>query len=399
MVLHVRVVAGSGGGPDKTILRSARYAHRQGLRMGAVYLHPRGDHGIDALRRQAQTCGCPLWTIAETGALDPRVIRPLLRLCREQHVTIWHGHDYKSNLLGLVLARLWPMRLVTTAHGWTRETWRTRLYYHLDRWAMRRYDRVLAVSPLLATQCRDGGVDPDRLAYVPNGIELADYVQHHEPAEARQALGIAPDHFAIGVVGRLSAEKGVDRALHCLAALRENYPHARLHIIGDGPRRAALHALAASLKIEPHVTFWGWQAKPRRLFEAMDMLLLPSHTEGAPNVVLEAMALGVPVAATEVGAVREMLNDGRCGVVLPVNDTLRWPALIAPLIVSDARRRMLAEQAATRVAQKYGFDTRMGRVLDIYRQVLRLPRPDSAADHRTGLRITATRRTTTRQAA
>lgn len=392
MVLHARVVAGCGGGPDKTILRSARYAREQGLRMGAVYLHPRGDTGIEVIRSQAQTLGCPLWTIAESGPLDVRVIGPLLRLCRERHVTIWHGHDYKSNLLGLALARLWPMRLVTTAHGWTGETWRTRLYRRLDLWAMRRYERVAAVSPLLAHQCREAGVASDRVSYLPNGIELDDYVRQYEPAEARRALGIGAERCAIGVVGRLSAEKGVDRALHCLAALRQRYPQAQLHVVGDGPQRAALHALAASLQIEPHVRFWGWQANPRRLFEAMDMLLLPSHTEGAPNAVLEAMALRTPVAATDVGAVREMLDDGRCGVVLPAGDVSRWPALIAPLVVSSARREILAERAAARVARHYTFALRMQRMIGLYEQVLRLSRPDVEADHRTGLHLATQRK-------
>lgn len=382
MVLHARVVAGSGGGPDKTILRSARYAHAHGLRMGAVYLHPRGDDGIETLRRRAAALHCPLWTIAEAGPLDLRVLRSLLDLCRRQHVTIWHAHDYKSNLLGLLLRPLWPMRLVTTAHGWTGETWRTRAYRRLDLWAMRHYEQVIAVSPLLARQCLDAGVAAERLHHVPNAIDVGEYQRRRTAAEARQRLGIAPARLVIGVIGRLSVEKGVDRALHCLATLYRRYPHVELHVIGDGPRHAALEALARELHVAPAVRFWGWQAEPRRFYEAMDMLLLPSHTEGAPNTVLEAMAMGVPVAATDVGAVREMLDDGRCGVVLPVSDVSRWADLIAPLLVSADRRQVLAQRGTQRVVAHYSFDRRMQRVLAIYDVMLRLPRPRVDANPR-----------------
>jgi glycosyltransferase involved in cell wall biosynthesis len=378
MVLHARVVAGSGGGPDKTILRSARYAQAHGLRMGAVYLHPRGDGGVNVLRRRAAEQQCPFWSVAEAGPLDLRVLRPLLQLCREQHVTVWHGHDYKSNLLGLLLRPLWPMRLVTTAHGWTDETWRTRAYRRLDLWAMRRYEKVIVVSPLLARQCLNAGVEAGRLHHVSNAIDVIEYRRERSVDEARQRLGIAPARLAIGVIGRLSVEKGVDRALHCLAALYRRYPHVELHVVGDGPRHAALEALARKLHISPAVRFWGWQAEPRRFYEAMDMLLLPSHTEGAPNAVLEAMAMGVPVAATDVGAVREMLDDGRCGVVLPVSDVPRWSDLIAPLLVSADRRRVLADRALQRVTDNYSFDRRMQRVLSIYDQMLHLPRPRHA---------------------
>jgi glycosyltransferase involved in cell wall biosynthesis len=378
MVLHVRVVANSGGGPDKTVLRSAAYARPHGYRMAAAYIHPAGDPGIDLIRQQARQRRCPLWTVPETTALDPRTITTLLALCRRLNVRVWHGHDYKSNLLGLMLRPLWPMKLVTTAHGWTHESRRMRMYEALDRTLLRRYDHVLAVSPLLYDQCRQLGVPEDRLTYVANGIVPGEYEREHDREALRHAHGIGADRFVIGTVGRLGPEKGIDRAIRTLAALRPRHPNLELHLIGDGPQRGALQRLVEELDVRDAVIFHGWQKSAKPFYEMFDLLLLSSHTEGLPNVVLEAMAMHVPVAATDVGGVRDLLDNGRCGVVLN-HDERTWPNYIAPLLSDSPRRVMLARRARLRIEEHFSFDRRMTKVMGIYDRVLQRVRPAQAA--------------------
>src|SRR5438876_9406665 len=116
VVLDARAVTGTGGGPDKTILNSPRFLDPLGYRMLCAYLHPPRDSGFAVLRKRADALGAPLHEIIDRGLWDWRVFTELLRLCRRERVAIYHGHDYKSNLLGLLLKRFWPMRLVTTAH-------------------------------------------------------------------------------------------------------------------------------------------------------------------------------------------------------------------------------------------------------------------------------------------
>jgi glycosyltransferase involved in cell wall biosynthesis len=212
---------------------------------------------------------------------------------------------------------------------------------------------------------------------VPNAIEPADYARTQTIAGARQKLGVDPRAFVIGAVGRFSVEKGVDRAIRTLAELRPRYPHAQLHLIGEGPERAKLEALARELGVIGAVRFWGWQADSKPFYEAMDALLLPSHTEGLPNVVLEAMAMGVPVAATDVGGVRELLDEGRCGVILNQDQTT-WADRVAPLIVSADRRGEFARRARSRIETHYAFDARMEREVAVYERLLKLPMRDAA---------------------
>lgn len=369
MVLHVRVVTGSGGGPDKTVMRSPAFVDRRRFRMAAAYIHPASDKGIELLRRRAGQWKCPLFTIPERGALDLRTVHSLLSLCRRLRVAIWHAHDYKSNLLGLVLRRFWPMHLVTTVHGWTWESRRMRLYERLDRALLKHYDHVMTVSPLLQQQVADLGVAEDRLSYIANGIVPSEYVRQQKPAEAREKLGIDRDATVIGVVGRLGPEKGVDRAIRLLAQLLPEHPKAQLHIVGDGPQRQALETLAEQLGVTASVRFHGWQAQSQPFYEAMDLLLLPSHTEGLPNVVLEAMAMHVPVAATDVGGVRDLLDDGRCGTVL-THEEATWPQAVAALLSDADRRAAVAERARRRIETHFSFARRMTRELGIYDRLL-----------------------------
>ena len=370
MVLHARVVTGQGGGPEKTIMHSAQYADRAGLKMAAVYVRPRHDPGFAALRQRAREEGCQLWEVPEIGPVDPRTVRRLAKLCQKLKVDIWHAHDHKTDFLGLLLRRLWPMKLVTTLHGWTNDTTRMRLYYHVDQWSIRRYDRVIAVSHPLIEHCRAHGVEDQRLRYVANAIEPDDYRRTQDIPTAREALELDRDHFAILMVGRLSSEKGIDRAIHTIARLRRQQEPVVLHLVGDGPARAGLEQQARELGVADAVRFWGWQADPKPWYEMANLLLLTSHTEGLPNVVFEAMALGVPVAATNVGGVRQQLDQGNCGLLLDPDHEVVWPNQIAALIRDHGQRMFLARQAGKRVVDHYSFRHRMDKVFSIYSDVL-----------------------------
>lgn len=370
MVLHARVVTGRGGGPEKTILHSARYADAAGLSMAAAYIYPRRDPDFDHLRQRAQDEGCALWEVPEIGPVDLRTVYQLARLCRDLNVDIWHAHDHKTDFLGLLLRRMHPMKLMTTIHGWTNDTARVRLYYHLDQWAIRRYDRVIAVSHPLLEHCRAHGVDDQRLRYVANAIEPDDYRRTTDIPTARAKLKMDPDPFAILMVGRLSEEKGVDRAIHTVARLRRQQEPVVLHLVGDGPERNRLEAQARGLGIAHAVHFWGWQADPKPLYEMANLLLLTSHTEGLPNVVFEAMALGVAVAATDVGGVCQQLDQGNCGLLLKPEREANWPNQIAELIHNHSQRMFFTRQAGKRVVDHYSFKHRMAKIFSIYDDLL-----------------------------
>jgi len=373
VVLEVRVVRGSGGGPDKTILNSPRFLHAAGYETLCAYMHPPGDPGFEQLRLKARRWNAPLLSIPDHGPLDLGVIPRLLNVCRRHKVAIWHGHDYKSNLLGLLLTRFWPMKLLTTVHGWVHHTARTPLYYAIDRFCLPRYQRVLAVSEDLRQRCLECRVPPGRCILLENAIDTEEFRRRRDSNSGRNEVGLSRFSFLIGAVGRLSPEKGFDVLLRALADLRQRDVNAGLLLVGEGEQRRSLEDLAGQLGCRDALHLAGFQEDVRPFFEAMDVFALSSLREGLPNVVLEAMALEVPVVATRIAGVPGVIDDGRNGLLVNPGSVEELTAALARLADDEGLRQRLSSEGRRTIEERYSFARRMQRVAAIYDDLLRGP--------------------------
>jgi glycosyltransferase involved in cell wall biosynthesis len=364
------VVTGSGVGPDKTILNSPRFLDPLGYRNVCAYLHPPHDPGYDVIRQKAAKYNAPLVSIPDRGPWDWRVFAELLRVCRRERVAIWHGHDYKTNALGLLLKRFHRMHLVTTLHGWVHHTTRTPLYYKVDRWCLPRYERVIGVSEDLVQAGLSCGVPADRGLLLENAIDTGEYTRRQSVPEAKAKLGLPAGGLLVGAVGRLEKEKGFDVLTRAVAALAAGGLDVRLMVVGEGSERPALEKLAAELGVADRVSLPGWQSDVRGAFEAMDVFALSSHREGLPNVVLEAMALEVPVVATRVNGVPRLIDDGVSGAMVDPGDVgALTPALGRVLAAPELRERFRAAARRT-IETRYSFQVRMEKLKRIYDEVL-----------------------------
>lgn len=378
VVFDTRVVTGAGGGPEKTILNSPRFLESLGYRMVCGYLHPPGDPGYEVIRAKAEAARAPLVSIPDSGFWDWRVVRELLRACREHRVSIWHGHDYKTNALGLLLRRFHRMRLVTTAHGWVQQTSRTPLYYRVDRWCLPRYERVVCVSTDLYDACAAAGVPKQRLVLLDNGIDTADYARRRTVREAKGLLGFPAASQLIGAVGRLSGEKAFDVLIRAVHALLKTGRDVRLVIVGEGGERAALERLVAELGLADRVTLAGWQTDVRGYFEAMDAFALSSLREGLPNVLLEAMALEVPVVATRVNGVPRLVQDGENGLLVEAGDPIPLAAALDRLLGDGALQARFRAAGRETVEGRFSFAERIRKLAAVYEELLARPTRPSA---------------------
>jgi glycosyltransferase involved in cell wall biosynthesis len=372
VVLDARVVSGTGGGPDKTILNSPRFLAPAGYRNLCVYLHPPDDPGFEQLRKRARIAEAPLISIPDRGPWDWRVIGRTLDICRRERVAIWHGHDYKSNALGLLLRRFWPMRLVTTVHGWVKHTRRTPLYYRIDRFCLPRYERVICVSKDLQEECLKLPVSAERCLLIENGIDLAEYSRTHTLVEARQSLGIPAGRLVVGAVGRLSAEKGFDLLIRAVDRLARAGLDLDLLIAGEGDEEPRLRALASELGCGERVRLLGFQANVKELYQAFDVFVLSSLREGLPNVLLEAMALEVPVLATRIAGVPRLIDDESNGLLIQPGSVDELTRALERLLRDGELRRRLAHVGRETIAARHSFAARMHRIQVLYHELLGL---------------------------
>jgi len=370
VVLDVRVVTETGGGPDKTILNSPRFLAARGYRNLCAYMHPPDDPGFVQLRKRAEGCGAPLLSVPDRGPLDVRVAAELLRICRRERVAVWHGHDYKSNLLGLILRPFWPMRLVTTVHGWVKHTRRTPLYYGIDRLCLPRYERVICVSEDLYDGCLACGVPERSCTLIENGIDVREFARTVGPAEAKERLGTPPGRLVIGAVGRLSAEKGFDRLVRAADRLISADLDVELWIAGDGDERSSLQDLITGLGRADRIRLLGYRTDTVALYQAMDVFALSSIREGLPNVLLEAMALEVPVIATRIAGVPRLMQDGRDGLLVAPGSVDELTDGLTLLLRDPGLRDRLRLAGRRVVEARYSFEARMEKIRLIYDELL-----------------------------
>ena len=364
-VLHTRIVSGTGGGPEKTIFNSPRHLAHTRYRELACYLHAVGDPGMPILAERAAEKGCPLITIADPHPFDLRTLEKLARLCRELEVKIWHGHDYKSNFFGVLLERICDLRLVTTVHGWVKHTARTPLYFAVDRWSLRRYEQVVAVSQDLYDAALACGVRRERLSLIENAIDTEEF-RRKGPARlaARRAGSATP--FVIGAVGRLSEEKGFHLLIEACERLADRGHAFELWIAGEGDQHERLARQIAAARHAPRWKLLGWQKDTLGLFEAFDLFALSSLREGLPNVVLEAMAMEVPVLATRCGGMSAFMHHGEDGWLVEPGSVDELEAGLERLLSDRALCTELASSARTRIEREFSFARRMEQMVLVY---------------------------------
>ncbi len=369
-ILHLRTISGLGGGPEKTLLASAQFLHDD-FDVRLAYLRPAGDQQYNMPQR-AEEAGATLIDIPESGPLDPRSLLKLYREIKAFGPDLLHPHDYKTNALSVVLGRLFGIPVVTTLHGFVTLGGRLDLYYRIDRWAIARMHHAIAVSGDLYEHLVELNVPDDKRTLIENGIDLELYQRKESPYAAKIRLGFDPDVPVIGAVGRLYPEKGFENLIKAVARIVASGQQCHLVIIGEGEHRAVLEQQVGEYQLDAHVTLVGHQDQDSLIawYQAMDLFVLSSLREGLPNVLLEAMALQVPVVATSVGGVPALISDEADGLLVEPDSDEQLAGAIQRMLTDAPLRTRLAAGGHAVIEQRYCFRRRMERIVEVYDRIL-----------------------------
>jgi len=358
-------VSGTVSGPVRQLTALARGLQGAGTDCLVVAFHRRGQPP-SAFARYLQEAGVRHCIVEDRGPVDWRVASHVGAVLRRWRPSIVQTHGYKATAVAYVLRRLGaPWRWIGFFHGFTTEPLKARFYHWVDGRLLGAADRVVVMSPAQARafQHCDGRVRViynAALALPPGG----------SPAERDRLAGLAGSlpRPIVGVVGRLSQEKGVDLFLDaCAVLVQKGLPFSAL-VAGDGPGRARLEAHCARLGLEARVRFLGHVYDVDVLYRMLDLLVLPSRSEGLPNTLLEAMRADVPIVATAVGAVPEVVGTSAAArLVAPGSAEALVDAIEHALTEGD-----LPEAAAARreVMGRFSLERRLEAHLQLYHDLL-----------------------------
>jgi glycosyltransferase involved in cell wall biosynthesis len=370
-ILELRSVRGTGGGPEKTILQGAARADPARFAVSVCYIRDRRDEAFGVTAR-ATGAAIDYQEIEERHSLDPSIWRALGRVIADRRPDIIHAHDYKTNVLGLMLWRAKGVLPLSTAHGWTGHSRRERfVYYPFDKRVLARYPRVVAVSSDIRNELVRHGARPERVTTILNGIDHRLF--RREPAREaaeRAALGIDAGATVIGAVGRLEPQKRFDLLIDAVALLRPSRPDLRLVIVGDGSLRGALSSHMAARNLADCCIFTGHTLDIAGVHHAFDLFVQSSDYEGTPNAVLEAMALESPIVATGVGGTAELALDGVHGVIVEPGDARILADAITSTLADPPAARRRARAARSRIERELSFDARMQHLEAIYEEMM-----------------------------
>jgi glycosyltransferase involved in cell wall biosynthesis len=265
-------------------------------------------------------------------------------------------NGYKPDVIGWLAARRAGVPVVSISHGWTGATWKVRLNEAIDRLVLRRMDYTVCVSEAQAVKVRRAGVDPRRVRVIRNAIHT-DAFDEPDPSYRRMLDGffaVRPKRI-VAAGGRLSPEKGFDVLIRAAAEVARRDGGVGFVLFGDGPLREALVRQAAGQGLKGRFVFAGFRTDLQRFLPWCDLVVLSSHTEGLPVVVLETMAAGVPVVATAVGGTPEVIADGLHGYLVPPGDAAALAGRILDALESEEKRRALGARGRERVRDEFTF--------------------------------------------
>jgi glycosyltransferase involved in cell wall biosynthesis len=325
--------------------------------------------------------GCEILAVPDiTREINPprdlAALTRLSRICRRRRFDVVHTHTSKGGFVGRAAARLARAPVVLhTAHGFAFHEGSSRaataVYTRLERLAGRWSDRVITVSEFHRRWAIEQRLaPPERIVAVRNGISASRLVVNQEPDAVRRELGVGAGDTLLLSVGRLAAQKGLGTFLRALPALRERGLPIRVALVGDGPLRSELEGDVAEAGLGDVVTFTGFRTDVGDLVNASNAIVAPSLWEGLSISVLEAMAFGKPIVATDIGSNSELLEDGISGLLVPPEQPSRLAEAIGALAVNRELAARLGAAAKERFERNFTESAMKEALWEVYRPLL-----------------------------
>ena len=333
------------------------------------------DLPMDDMLVAAHERAIPVTRLITRRDYDLPLLLRLRRALRQIKPHIAHTHLIHADVYGCLAAKAAGTRtIISSRHNDDQFRHRPR-WRRLNRWLWQRLDAGIAISQAIKQFAMDiEGAPGHKLSVVHYGMAarwLSDARIEQARRQLRAELELDDDALILGMVCRLVEQKGIPYAMEALRRLRSSYPHARLVIAGDGEKAAELRRLAVSLGIDDRLHWLGWRADAADIMAAFDVLLMPSLWEGFGLVLLEAMSRRLPVIASRVSAIPEIVVDGETGILFAARDVDALTKGIMRLLSDRALRKHMGLLGAARLEEAFSVERMASGTMAVYERAMR----------------------------
>lgn len=364
-ILHI-ISSGGMYGAEAVILNMSR-ALNKGPHRSMLGVFSNSSQPNLQLHQAAAREGIESHLISCDGQMDRSVPASLRTLVKQTGADVVHAHGYKADVYLSFLLRRLRTPVVSTCHTWYDNDIFVRLYGALDRLALRRFAGVVAVSSEVERRLLHAGVPRHRVRLIRNGIDLDPFDRRRHPTSGERD---ASSGLTVGLVGRLSREKGIDLFLRAAASVLVQMPSTRFVVVGDGPDRAALEQLIGELGIGHRASLLGRREDMPSVYASLDVMVSASRQEGLPVALLEGMASGLPLVATAVGAVPSVIREGQTGILIPPENAELLASSILELLRDAPMRQRFGAAARTLIEDEFSADRMTSEYLHLYEEVV-----------------------------
>lgn len=372
-VMHLRA-CNFVGGPEKQILEHFARLDPQKFRpVLGTYV----DGADDPLGDAAAALGFRVVRMHSLSPLNPSSIHQLSATLNRHKVDILCTHGYKPNILGCLAARRARIPTIAISRGWTWESPKIRVYEALDRFFLRFTSHVVAVSAGQKEKILACGVRPDKVSVIHNAINLENSVKPPETG-LRQQLGLPSDALVIASAGRLSPEKNYATMIEVAQKICSSHQQAYFMVFGEGFLRSELEQKIESAGLQGRFLLPGFRKDLQSLLPEIDIFMLPSFTEGLPNVALEAFANKKPIVASAVGGTPEVVQHGVSGFLTTPEDVAGMAAGIRQLLADPGLRDQMGKAGYQYTADHFGFEAQTRCYETLYEAVTKERRHEGA---------------------
>ena len=304
------------------------------------------------------------------GRIDPGSLLNLASLFKKEKIQIVHTHMYRPNISGTISAFIARVPVIIS-HIHNMHQWDTKRQIFMDRLSLRIRDMTITVSEGVKRKyCEIMKVREDKLRVIYNGVDPQVYKMDDKPAELKSALNIPDGAPIVGIVARLVPEKDHITFLESARMVLQDCPQARFLIVGKGPEDGKIKAYVERFGLKDKVILVGYRTDIPRVLNLLDILVLSSLKEGFGMAILEAMAAGKPVVATDAGGNTEVMVDGQTGFIVPKKDSSSLALRILTLIENPRMAAVMGQKGYERVCQKFSMGKMVNETAKLYLELL-----------------------------